>query len=96
MEIFNTLILILINALIKLAPLWVPVVLVVIAFSVWVKYIRKNFINSIKWTLLEIRIPKEIQYFDKLRNLDLKNNKIKRIPKEIQYLNQLIEVLRLP
>lgn len=60
MEIFNTLILLVINILIKLAPVWVPIVLVVIAFSVWVKYIRKNFINSIKWTLLEIRIPKEI------------------------------------
>ncbi|MBP6879438.1 MAG: hypothetical protein KBF62_00595 [Candidatus Pacebacteria bacterium] len=60
MEIFNTIILLLINVLIKTAPIWVPVVLTAVAFSFWVKYIRKNFINSIKWTLLEIRIPKEI------------------------------------
>jgi len=42
----------------------IPVLFVIffgfLAFNVWLHYIQRAFIHSIKWVLLEVRIPKEV------------------------------------
>lgn len=40
--------------------IFTPVVLFFIFWALWMNYIQTKFINSIKWTLLEIKIPREI------------------------------------
>jgi len=38
-----------------------PVALFFIFKSLWLDYVQTKYINSLKWTLLEIKIPKEVQ-----------------------------------
>lgn len=38
-----------------------PVALFFIFKELWLDYVRTKYINSLKWTLLEIKIPKEVQ-----------------------------------
>jgi hypothetical protein len=42
------------------AYIWLPPLLIFIAIKLWLYYIRAKFLGSIEWTLLEVKIPKEI------------------------------------
>lgn len=42
------------------ANYWAPVVFGFIFWKVWIYYVQTEFISKIKWTLLEIRLPKEV------------------------------------
>ena len=44
----------------KTAFLWVPPILAYIAWQSWIYYINRLHLSEIKWTLLEIKIPKDI------------------------------------
>lgn len=41
-------------------PVWLPIILINLAFSSWVSYIRRLWINKQGSILLEIRLPKEV------------------------------------
>ena len=41
-------------------PIWLPISLCIIFWDMWVHYVRNAFFSSIKYTLLEIRLPIEI------------------------------------
>lgn len=43
-----------------LAPIWIPIVLIVVFWKFWLEYIRAKFINKQEYVLLEIRLPREI------------------------------------
>jgi hypothetical protein len=43
----------------QLAPLWIPVILLIVFWRLWVDYVRAKFFNSKKYILLEIKLPKE-------------------------------------
>jgi len=40
--------------------LWIPAVLLIIFYDVWVKQKRLNFLANIEWILLEIKVPRDI------------------------------------
>jgi len=40
--------------------LWLPIVLFFVFWKLWIYYIRARFISKLDWTLLEIKIPREI------------------------------------
>lgn len=42
------------------APLWLPILLVVVGWPLWIRYIHMKFIASQKMMLLEVRIPRDI------------------------------------
>ncbi len=46
--------------LISTGPIWLPVILVIIGWKLWVRYIRALFWSKQKRILLEIKLPKEI------------------------------------
>ncbi|MBP9771534.1 MAG: hypothetical protein KBD16_01255 [Candidatus Pacebacteria bacterium] len=48
------------KAVLRLAPLWLPVMMVWAFWTMWVKWRRAMFIDSQEPILLEIRVPKEI------------------------------------
>ena len=41
-------------------PIWIFMILVSLAWSMWLKYVNRRFVENIKWVLLEVRIPKEV------------------------------------
>lgn len=41
-------------------PVWIFMILVSLAWSTWLRYINRRFIENIKWVLLEVRIPKDV------------------------------------
>ena len=41
--------------------IWLPLLLLVLAGDLWVKYRRTRFINSLNWIILEIKPPKDIK-----------------------------------
>jgi len=41
------------------APFWAPLVLAVVAARTWVYYARANYLASQKWTILEIKLPRD-------------------------------------
>ena len=41
--------------------LWLPVFLVVLFIELWVKYLQIKAVKKIKWLLLEIKIPRDIE-----------------------------------
>jgi hypothetical protein len=43
-----------------LLPILAAVFLAMFAWQVWIQYINRLFIQSMKWVLLEVRIPKEV------------------------------------
>ncbi|MCH7597509.1 hypothetical protein IID27_00495 [Patescibacteria group bacterium] len=45
----------------KTAVIWLPIFLAVTFWKIWIRYIQKKFILSFDYTLLEIRLPVEIQ-----------------------------------
>src|SRR3989344_1016957 len=44
-----------------LAPVWLPILLALIFWRLWIKYLRMRFIHTQKYSVLEIRIPREIR-----------------------------------
>lgn len=40
--------------------LWLPIVLFLIFWDLWVYYIRARYIKNLRWVLLEIKLPREI------------------------------------
>lgn len=40
--------------------LWLPVILFLIFWKLWLYYIRARFISKLDWTILEIKLPREI------------------------------------
>jgi len=46
--------------ILSLAPIWVPLVLILVAWQFWVKYLRVSYLASLEWVLLEIRIPRDV------------------------------------
>lgn len=40
-------------------PYWGPIFLGYLLWHEWVRYVRAQYINAIKWVILEIRVPKE-------------------------------------
>ena len=48
------------QTLISTAPIWLPILLIIIGWKLWVRYIRALFWSKQKRILLEIKLPKEI------------------------------------
>ncbi|MBI4691870.1 MAG: hypothetical protein HY773_00265 [Candidatus Terrybacteria bacterium] len=48
------------QAVIEARYLWLPVILFLIFWGLWLYYIRARFISKLDWTLLEIKLPREI------------------------------------
>lgn len=42
------------------AWVWGPIGLLILAWELWLTYVRKEYLNSLKWSLLEVRLPREI------------------------------------
>ena len=42
------------------AWVWGPIGLLILAWELWLTYVRKEYLSSLKWTLLEVRLPREI------------------------------------
>ncbi len=40
--------------------IWLPIALVFIFWKIWVYYIRARYIDTLEWTLLEVKLPREI------------------------------------
>lgn len=49
-----------ISFVVSWAPLWMLMILGAVGWSVWLRYKREVFVENIKWSLMEIRIPKEV------------------------------------
>ena len=59
---FNTEILPLVYKIILvISPFVVPVILIYVAVRLWVRYVQLKYISSQEPTLLEVKIPKDIQ-----------------------------------
>ena len=43
-----------------LYPIWLPVILAVIFWDMWVHYVRNHYFANLKYSLLEIKLPLEI------------------------------------
>ncbi len=41
------------------AFIWIPIVLLFVAWNLWIYYVKINFLAKQKWVLLEVKIPKE-------------------------------------
>ena len=48
------------DTLISTSPIWLPVLLLIIGWKLWVRYIRALFWSKQKRILLELKLPKEI------------------------------------
>lgn len=44
----------------SLAPIWLPIILVLVAWRFWVRYIRVAYLATIEWSLVEVRIPRDV------------------------------------
>ena len=44
----------------KTAKFWIPISLLYLGWKLWVSYVREQWLSSVKWVLLEIRVPKEV------------------------------------
>ncbi len=42
------------------AFIWAPIVLIIIVWKVWLWYVNETYLRSQKWTILEVRIPKDV------------------------------------
>jgi hypothetical protein len=40
--------------------LWLPVILFFVFWKIWLYYIRSRFVSKLDWTILEIKLPREI------------------------------------
>lgn len=48
------------DALMGLYYIWLPIILAIIFWSLWVHYVRAKYINGISWILLEMKVPRDI------------------------------------
>lgn len=48
------------QAVIEAHYLWLPIILFLIFWKLWVYYIRAYFVSKLDWTILEIKLPREI------------------------------------
>ncbi len=46
--------------ILKSAFVWLPIILGIIAWKIYLSYKQKSFLNNIKYTMLEISIPREV------------------------------------
>lgn len=46
--------------IIKSARFWIPIALAVLGWRLWVNYVQEEWLSTVKWVLLEIRVPKEV------------------------------------
>ena len=60
LNIFSTILEKALDVLIKSSRFWIPLGLMMLAWHLWVSYIREEWTGKIKWVLLEIRIPKNV------------------------------------
>lgn len=49
-----------VRIIIAVAPIWVPFMLGILFWKLWIEYIRAKFISSQKHVLLEIKLPREV------------------------------------
>lgn len=49
-----------IEIVLQSAWVWGPIGLLVLAWELWLIYIRREYLESLKWSLLEVRLPREI------------------------------------
>ncbi len=61
------------NIIGKTAFIWMPIVLGYVALKLWHHYLQENFISGIKWNLLEVRIPREVEKTPQAMELILSN-----------------------
>lgn len=57
----------------SVAFIWVPILLFVIAKKLWHHYVEEDFITGIKWSVLEIRIPRTVDKSPQAMELILTN-----------------------
>ncbi|MCI0680087.1 hypothetical protein L0Y41_01950 [bacterium] len=43
------------------APYWLPIILGAMLWDTWVRYIRSRFIHTTPYTLLELKVPREVE-----------------------------------
>ena len=46
--------------LLSVYPIWLPILLIVVFWNLWLDYIRTEYISEQQFVLLEIKLPKEI------------------------------------
>ncbi len=46
--------------LIAIAPIWLPFFVLRIGWHLWMNYTRSRYISTLRWTLLEIKLPREV------------------------------------
>ncbi|MDH5442597.1 MAG: hypothetical protein OEX08_03310, partial [Candidatus Nomurabacteria bacterium] len=44
----------------KSAFLWAPIGLGVIAWLLWIRYVNHEYMESLEWDLLEVKIPRDV------------------------------------
>jgi hypothetical protein len=49
-----------IQVLVNTRVFWMPIILVFVFWRLWIQYINARFITSLSWSLLEIKLPREI------------------------------------
>jgi hypothetical protein len=59
--------------LVGTAPVWLPLVLVVGAWKVWIWYIRSNFLSKVRPILLEVKMPREVMKSPRAMEVALSN-----------------------
>lgn len=72
-----------------LAPLWLPVVLGVVAWRLWILYIQAAFIAKQEYILLEIKVPRELTKSP--RAMELFFSGMHQGPGEATFINRNIE-----
>ena len=48
------------DILISLYYIWLPIILAIIFWELWVHYVRARYINNLSWILLEMKLPRDI------------------------------------
>lgn len=48
------------HILLELWPFWVPILVLNLAFNLWLSYVRRHWMNAQGYVLLEIKIPKDV------------------------------------
>ena len=59
-DIFTSSLAFTVSALIKTAFIWAPLLLSMIAWYSWKYYINRLHLSEIKWTMLEVRVPRDV------------------------------------
>lgn len=48
------------DLILSTARFWVPLILVILGWRLWVNYVQEEWLSTVKWVLLEVRVPKEV------------------------------------